>query len=508
MSTYQVLARKWRPKTFEDVLGQNHITRSLQNALKRNRVGHAYLFTGTRGIGKTSIARIFAKALRCENLTAEANPCGQCQACLDFHSTSPMNFFEIDGASNNSVDNIRELISNINYLPTNGKYKIYLIDEVHMLSQSAFNALLKTLEEPPQHVIFLFATTAPEKLLDTVISRCQRFDLRNASMSDLTEHIKKIGNAEGITFESDSLIKQLCLQGRGSIRDTLSLFDQVISFSTNGLIDELTLSSGLGIAKVSLIRELFSSILKGHSDRVSEIFNQFISENIAPKNILTGLLDEVYFMIQSKRDESAELFWIFETLTKDSTWIFDGLIPDKALHLVLLKVSKRGEFFSTSEKKKDASRPVTKTYSWPEFLNYLSGQSQAASTYLKHGNLISEKNWGELKDRPKISLAFAQKDHIMFDYLNTPEMRQKIKAWLSQYTERDESFFEELEIELLDSEKEKTQSFKSVVEEQVEQEKKLEEQQKQAFLNRAEIVEMQKLFQTKIDHVILRDDKK
>ena len=235
---YQVLARKWRPKQFEEVVGQAHVTRTLQNAIKQEKLAHAYLFTGTRGVGKTSIARLFAKAIRCENRKADFNPCLVCASCRDIDASNSMDYIEIDGASNNSVDDVRALIENVNYLPTRGKYKVYVIDEVHMLSISAFNALLKTLEEPPAHVLFILATTDPHKLLGTVISRCQRYDFKNVPIEILKEHVLKIANAEGIKFSTPKIAEKLAELGKGSVRDTLSIFDQVLGLSATQNINE------------------------------------------------------------------------------------------------------------------------------------------------------------------------------------------------------------------------------------------------------------------------------
>lgn len=362
---YQVLSRKWRPQKFQDVVGQEHVTRSLQNAIKNDRVGHAYILTGTRGIGKTSVARLFAKSLRCLDRLEDGNACGKCKACLEFNSGSSMNIFEIDGASNNSVDNVRELINNVQTLPTFGKYKVYIIDEVHMLTTNAFNALLKTLEEPPAHVVFLLATTEPHKLLNTVLSRCQRFDFRNASEDVLASHIKDIASKEGISFESDQLIRILASQGNGSFRDTLSLFDQVLSFSEGNAIDEETLSLALGLAKISSIRNLCWSILIQDSADTSEHYREMIFENVSVENICKSSLNYYYDIIQnidqleklSFNDEMKdfvtkmtmdEIFWIYESLSKDLSWAIDSLSPQKTVEIVFQKHAKRGEILHGS----------------------------------------------------------------------------------------------------------------------------------------------------------------
>ena len=366
--SYQVLARKWRPKRFQDVIGQSHITRSLQNALSRDRLGHAYILTGTRGIGKTSIARIFAKAIRCEQNLEDSNPCDICDSCLDFDSAASMNVVEIDGASNNSVDDVRDLIGNIQYLPTSGKYKIYIIDEVHMLSTSAFNALLKTLEEPPAHAVFILATTEPEKLLGTVLSRCQRFDFRNATVKDLSEHLKKIAEVEGIKFENDSIVSQICTQGKGSVRDTLSLLDQVLSFSQDNNVTEQSVSFALGLAKTSAIIDIITYIVNGDRESLTTIFNELLGENVSAKNICYSILDELYLLISQIDNKKhidqrwpklnyeslspGEIFWIYESISKDITWTLASLSPEKATEIALIKITLRNSFFNENETSK------------------------------------------------------------------------------------------------------------------------------------------------------------
>jgi DNA polymerase-3 subunit gamma/tau len=226
--SYVVFARKWRPLTFEDVVGQEHITETLKKAIEKDRVAHAYIFTGTRGVGKTTTARILARALNCEN-GPTPNPCGVCGACKNIMSGSSFDVIEIDGASNNSVEDIREIRDNIHYSSMGGKYRIYVIDEVHMLTKSAFNALLKTLEEPPPQVIFIFATTEPQKIPATIQSRCQRYDFRRISTEQIVERLTKICADENIAFSSGALTI-LARKAEGSMRDALSLLDQVCSF--------------------------------------------------------------------------------------------------------------------------------------------------------------------------------------------------------------------------------------------------------------------------------------
>ncbi|MFN3455836.1 MAG: DNA polymerase III subunit gamma/tau [Pseudobdellovibrio sp.] len=260
--SYQVLARKYRPQSFDQMIGQNHISQTLTNAIKNNRIPHALLFTGLRGTGKTSSARILAKTLRCEN-PVNYSPCNVCNSCIEISKGSAVDVIEIDGASNNGVDAIRDLRDNVMFMPTSGKYKIFIIDEVHMLSTSAFNALLKTLEEPPAHVIFMMATTEVHKIPQTILSRCQRFDLRRIPLKQITQHLKKICELENISADEKALWL-IARQGDGSARDSLSLLDQVINFSA-GQLTEQTVSSVLGLTDRSLIYEIFGHIIDRNS---------------------------------------------------------------------------------------------------------------------------------------------------------------------------------------------------------------------------------------------------
>lgn len=257
---YQVLARKWRPKQFDEVVGQEHVTRTLKNAIAENRVAHAYLFVGPRGTGKTTTARIFAKALNCEK-GPTVTPCDACDACKEIMSGGSMDVIEIDAASNTGVDHVRELRDNARYAPVKGKFKIYIIDEVHMLSIGAFNALLKTLEEPPAHVKFILATTDPQKVPATIHSRCQRFDLRRIAVPVIAEAIGKIAKAEKVDVDEDALLA-IARGAEGGMRDAQSALDQLIAF-IGTKIREPDVLSVFGLVSRSALEELAGAVLKG-----------------------------------------------------------------------------------------------------------------------------------------------------------------------------------------------------------------------------------------------------
>ena len=264
---YQVLARKWRPKTFADLVGQEHVVKALRNALDEGRLHHAYLLTGTRGVGKTTIARILAKSLNCEN-AVHGEPCGQCESCTQIDSGRYVDLLEIDAASNTGIDNIREVLENAQYAPTAGKYKVYIIDEVHMLSKSAFNAMLKTLEEPPEHVKFILATTDPHKVPITVLSRCLQFVLRNMTTQQVAEHLAHVLDRENVPYQPQAL-QLLGRAAAGSMRDALSLLDQAIAMGS-GKVAEQDVRQMIGAVDKQYLFELLEGIINQNGEALLE----------------------------------------------------------------------------------------------------------------------------------------------------------------------------------------------------------------------------------------------
>jgi DNA polymerase III subunit gamma/tau len=273
--SYLVLARKYRPQKFGSVIAQDHVVRSLKNAILRDKVAHAYLFTGTRGVGKTSVARIFSRALNCEQLE-QGEPCQKCSVCLEISKGASLGVWEIDGASHNSVDNVRELIDTFRLLPPPGyRYKIYIIDEVHMLSTAAFNALLKSLEEPPANTVFILATTEVHKIPDTILSRCQRFDFRSLSVAQIVESLQTLVQAEGINIDSDAL-NSIARLADGSARDAQTLLDRVYSFAEAGITAELV-SEILGVTSLRSFFDLSQSIISKDSSASLAILDRIFS---------------------------------------------------------------------------------------------------------------------------------------------------------------------------------------------------------------------------------------
>ena len=291
--SYQVLARKYRPRSFDTLVGQAHVVQALKNALDQKRLHHAYLFTGTRGVGKTTLARILAKSLNCEK-GISSSPCGICAACTEIDQGRYVDLIEVDAASNTQVDNMRDLLDNAQYAPTQGQFKIYIIDEVHMLSKSAFNAMLKTLEEPPEHVKFILATTDPQKVPVTVLSRCLQFNLKQMPSLSISEYLEKILKEEGIVYEINALYL-IAKSANGSMRDALSILDQGIAYC-GGTIEETTIKKMLGAIDQSYLFNLIHAVIKQDGNKALEIAKEMNERNLsfdAALNDLANLIQTI-----------------------------------------------------------------------------------------------------------------------------------------------------------------------------------------------------------------------
>ena len=296
---YKVLARKYRPQTFADLIGQETLVQILTNAITTNRIANAYLLTGVRGVGKTTTARLIAMSLNCENRKdGSCEPCGNCDSCKSIRSDHNLDVIEMDAASKTGVDDVREIIDNVKYKPVNSLFKIFIIDEVHMLSKSAFNALLKTLEEPPEHVKFIFATTEVKKIPVTILSRCQRFDLKRVESENLAAHIKKISSLEKVKIDDDA-IALLVRAGEGSVRDSISLLDQAI-INNDIAVTADTVTSMLGLADRGKIYDLVENITKGNTSNALIIYRDLYNSGADILMIFEELLNAIHSITQIK----------------------------------------------------------------------------------------------------------------------------------------------------------------------------------------------------------------
>lgn len=330
--SYLVLARKWRPQGLDDLVGQEPIIRILKNSIAQKKIAHAYIFSGPRGVGKTSTARILAKALNCEN-GPTPSPCGTCASCTAVKDGTSIDVLEIDGASNNSVDDIRDLREGVKYTPLGGRYKIYIIDEAHMLSTSAFNALLKTLEEPPPHAIFVLATTAPRKIPATIFSRCQHLPFKRISAQKIKERVRHIASSEDIKI-SDSAIEMVARAADGSMRDSLTILDQVTAFSSE--IDADGVKDLLGIADIGMLAEVSSAVIDGDREKIINVISELVDKGADLKSFAKDLVEFFRNLLIAKFVKKPEE--ILE-LSEDEIKIVSRILPKISPDLLTLMLS-------------------------------------------------------------------------------------------------------------------------------------------------------------------------
>ncbi len=332
MDNFVVSARKYRPTNFKSVIGQHSITTTLKNTITNKHIAHAYLFCGPRGVGKTTCARIFAKTLNCLNLTADTEPCNECESCKAFNTDRSFNIHELDAASNNSVENIRSLIDKVRIPPQIGQYSIYIIDEVHMLSQSAFNAFLKTLEEPPKHAIFILATTEKHKILPTILSRCQTFNFNRITVEDTTKYLEYVADSENIKADPQALTV-IAQKADGAMRDALSVFDQIVSFSGNEITYEKTIAN-LNVLDYDYFFKLTEAFLTENVSDALVLYDDILSKGFEGQHFLAGLSKHFRELMVAKNEQTAKLIEVganiktqyIEQAKKCEDWfIFDAI---------------------------------------------------------------------------------------------------------------------------------------------------------------------------------------
>jgi DNA polymerase III subunit gamma/tau len=348
MEKFIVSARKYRPQTFDTVVGQSHITTTLKNAIRNQQLAHAFLFCGPRGVGKTTCARILAKTINCENVQPDGEACNECQSCISFNEGTSLNIHELDAASNNSVDDIRNLVDQVRFAPQAGKYKVYIIDEVHMLSSSAFNAFLKTLEEPPPYAIFILATTEKHKILPTILSRCQIFDFKRITINDTVEHLQEITKKEKIQADKAAL-QVIAQKSEGCMRDALSILDKIVSF-TNGEVTYQHTLEHLNILDADYYFRLIDCMLQQDLAGAMLLFDDIMRKGFEEDLILNGFSEFIRNLLICKDERIAGLLEVVESFR--DKYVFTARRTDAGFLVSALNILNETEINYKSAKNK------------------------------------------------------------------------------------------------------------------------------------------------------------
>jgi DNA polymerase-3 subunit gamma/tau len=349
MDNFIVSARKYRPTTFNSVVGQEHITSTLKNAIKTGQIAQSFLFCGPRGVGKTTCARIFAKALNCQHLTADYEPCNECDSCRAYNESASFNVYELDAASNNSVDDIRSLVEQVRIAPQGAKYKVYVIDEVHMLSSAAFNAFLKTLEEPPAYAKFILATTEKHKIIPTILSRCQVYDFKRINDSDIIKHLQYVAKSENVEAEEEAL-RVIAAKADGALRDALSIFDQIVSFSGGNITYKQTIEN-LNVLDVNNYFKMVNHLFSEEVSSALLLFDEILSNGFEAQHFIAGMAKHFRNLLVAQNPSTVRLMEASDSIKQQYAMQAQNI--DKALLLRALDLTNECDFnFKSSNNKR------------------------------------------------------------------------------------------------------------------------------------------------------------
>jgi DNA polymerase-3 subunit gamma/tau len=351
MDNFIVSARKYRPTTFNSVVGQEHITSTLKNAIKTGQIAQSFLFCGPRGVGKTTCARIFAKALNCQHLTADYEPCNECDSCKAYNESASFNVYELDAASNNSVDDIRSLVEQVRIAPQGAKYKVYVIDEVHMLSSAAFNAFLKTLEEPPAYAKFILATTEKHKIIPTILSRCQVYDFKRINDNDIIRHLQYVAKSENVEAEEEAL-RVIAAKADGALRDALSIFDQIVSFSGGHITYQQT-TENLNVLDVNNYFKMVNYLLSDDVSAALLLFDEILSNGFEAQHFISGLAKHFRNLLVAQNPSTVRLMEASDSIKQQYAAQAQNI--DKTLLLRALELSNECDFNYKSSNNKRLS---------------------------------------------------------------------------------------------------------------------------------------------------------